>query len=158
MWDKFIREVRQTFTCSYLWEQTLISLGYCTENLGEMPEKQMDCFFLELVTLHAAFQKWVKEAGGIWEDLACRRATPGAVGGGLNVGDESLIVIGVIERNRRAFLGDSGRLCRVSVITEGSWNCSAETKAVRNYFPTFCAFWPGKDFLSDLVSPRFLFF
>lgn len=40
----------------------------------------------------------MKEAGGIWEDLAYRRAAAGAVGGGLDVGDESLIVIGVIEK------------------------------------------------------------
>lgn len=62
----------------------------------------------------------MKEAGGIWEDLAYRRAAAGAVGGGLDVGDESLIVIGVIEISRGDFLGDSERLCRVSMITEGS--------------------------------------
>lgn len=61
----------------------------------------------------------MKEAGGIWEDLAYRRAAAGAVGGGLDVGDESHCGWGD-RKNRGDFLGDSGRLCRVSVITEGS--------------------------------------
>lgn len=84
---------------------------------------------------------------GIWEDLACRRAAGGAVGNGLDVGDYSFTMVEVIERNS-LFLGDSGRLCSVAMITEGCW---PETKVGRNDLPHSCACWAGKGLLSDLV-------
>lgn len=133
VWDQFIREVRQAFTCSYPWEQTLVSLFGILywKSRGNVWEEEGLLLFGISYFSSFCFSE-MGEGRGVWENLACRRA--GAVGSGLDVADESLIMIGV-ERNCLC-LGDSGRLCGIAVITEGSWSCWAETQGGKKSSPS----------------------
>lgn len=71
--------------------------GCCTANPGETSGKQRDCSFFEIGYFCSFCFSEGDGEGGIWGHLAHRRLAAGAVGNVLDVGDRSVIAIGVIE-------------------------------------------------------------